>query len=69
MMQTIRTDDHPFDSYPLPPMEFFAASHVSLALGTAGSIDIAKLALTRSCFWTPIPWFTARSMRPAASRS
>jgi DNA-binding transcriptional LysR family regulator len=44
MMQTIRTDDHPFDSYPLPPMEFFAASHVSLALGTAGSIDIAKLA-------------------------
>jgi DNA-binding transcriptional LysR family regulator len=44
LMQTIQTDDHPFDSYPLPPMEFFAASHTSLALGTAGSIDIAKLA-------------------------
>jgi DNA-binding transcriptional LysR family regulator len=44
LMQTIQTDDHPFDSYPLPPMEFFAASHASLALGTAGSIEIAKLA-------------------------
>jgi DNA-binding transcriptional LysR family regulator len=44
LMQTIQTDDHPFDSYPLPPMEFFAAGHSSLALGTAGSIEIAKLA-------------------------
>ena len=44
LMQTIQTDDHPFDSYPLPPMEFFAASHTSLALGTAGSIEISKLA-------------------------
>jgi DNA-binding transcriptional LysR family regulator len=44
LMQTIRTDDHPFESYPLPAMEFFAASHTSLALGTAGNIDIAKLA-------------------------
>jgi DNA-binding transcriptional LysR family regulator len=43
LMQTIRTDDHPFESYPLPPIEFFAASHTSLELGTAGSIDIAKL--------------------------
>jgi DNA-binding transcriptional LysR family regulator len=44
LMQTIQTEDHPFDSYPLPPMEFFAASHTSLALGVAGNIDIAKLA-------------------------
>lgn len=44
LMQTILADDHPFDSYPLPPMEFFAASHTSLALGTKGNIDIAKLA-------------------------
>jgi DNA-binding transcriptional LysR family regulator len=44
LMQTVRTDDHSFDSYPLPPMEFFAASHTSLALGTAGSVDITKLA-------------------------
>jgi DNA-binding transcriptional LysR family regulator len=43
LMQTIQTDDHPFDSYPLPPMEFFAAGHISLALGTAGNIDIAEL--------------------------
>jgi DNA-binding transcriptional LysR family regulator len=44
LMQTIQTDDHPFDTYPLPAMEFFAAGHASLALGTAGSIDITKLA-------------------------
>ena len=44
LLQTIQTDDHPFDSFPLPPMEFFAASHTSLKLGTEGSIDIAKLA-------------------------
>jgi DNA-binding transcriptional LysR family regulator len=44
LMQTVQADDHPFDSYPLPPMEFFAASHTSLALGTAGSVDITKLA-------------------------
>ena len=44
LIQTIRTENHPFDSYPLPPMEFFAASHTSLALGSAGNIDITKLA-------------------------
>src|ERR1700685_1305000 len=44
LMQTVQTDDHPFDSYPLPPMEFFAASHASLALGGGGNVDITKLA-------------------------
>ena len=44
LRQTIQTEDHPFGSYPLPSMEFFAASHTSLALGTVGNIDIATLA-------------------------
>jgi DNA-binding transcriptional LysR family regulator len=44
LLQTIQTDDHPFESFPLPPMEFFAASHTSLKLGTEEGIDIAKLA-------------------------
>jgi DNA-binding transcriptional LysR family regulator len=44
LMLTIQTNDHPFESYPLPPMEFFAASHASPAFGAAGSIDIAQLA-------------------------
>jgi DNA-binding transcriptional LysR family regulator len=43
-MRTIQTGNHPFESFPLPPVEPFAASHISLQLGTAGSIDIAKLA-------------------------
>jgi LysR family nitrogen assimilation transcriptional regulator len=42
-MRTIQTGNHPFESFPLPPVEFFAASHISLQLGTAGNIDITKL--------------------------
>jgi DNA-binding transcriptional LysR family regulator len=44
LLQTIQTDDHPFDSYPLTPMEFLAASDTSLKLGAEGNIEIAKLA-------------------------
>src|SRR5262249_12520227 len=40
----IQNGNHPFESFPLPPVEPFAASHVSLQLGTAGNLDIAKLA-------------------------
>src|SRR5215475_3496486 len=43
-MQTIQNGNHPFESFPLPPVEPFAASHISLQLGTAGNVDIAKLA-------------------------
>jgi DNA-binding transcriptional LysR family regulator len=44
LMRTIEAADHPFERFPLPPIEFFAAAHASLALGTAGNIEIAKLA-------------------------
>jgi DNA-binding transcriptional LysR family regulator len=43
-MRMIQTGDNPFESFPLPPVEPFAASHISLQIGTAGNIDIAKLA-------------------------
>lgn len=36
--------DHEFGSFPLPPLEFLAAGHASLRLGSAGNIEIADLA-------------------------
>ena len=44
MMRTIESDNHPFESFPLPPVEFFACCHTSLQLGSAGNVDIVKLA-------------------------
>ena len=36
--------DYGFGSFPLPPLEFLAAGHESLQLGSAGSIEIGCLA-------------------------
>lgn len=36
--------DHEFESFLLPPLEFLAAGHVSLGLGSAGNIEIGSLA-------------------------
>jgi LysR family nitrogen assimilation transcriptional regulator len=45
LMQTIKTDNHPFESVGLPPIEFLAASHPSFPLGApAKNIEIAELA-------------------------
>ena len=44
MMRTIESDNHPFESFPLPPVHFLAACHTSLPLGSAGTVDIIKLA-------------------------
>src|SRR5437899_7366925 len=44
MTRTIRDDNHPFESFPLPPVDFLAACHTSLPLGSAGNVDIIKLA-------------------------
>jgi DNA-binding transcriptional LysR family regulator len=44
MMRSIPGDNHPFESFPLPPVDFFAACHTSLQLGSAGNVDIVKLA-------------------------
>jgi DNA-binding transcriptional LysR family regulator len=44
MMRMIQGDNHPFESFPLPPLDFLAACHTSLQLGSAGKVDIVKLA-------------------------
>jgi DNA-binding transcriptional LysR family regulator len=44
MMRSIENDNHPFESFPLPPIEFLAASDTSLQLGTGRKVDIIKLA-------------------------
>src|SRR5262245_21720646 len=36
MMRSIPSGNHPFESFPLPPVDFFAACHTSLQLGSAG---------------------------------
>jgi DNA-binding transcriptional LysR family regulator len=44
MMRMLQGDDHPFESFPLPPIDFLTACHTSLQLGSAGNVDIVKLA-------------------------
>jgi DNA-binding transcriptional LysR family regulator len=44
MMRSIQGDNHPFESFPLPPFDFLAACCISLQLGSAGNVDIVKLA-------------------------
>jgi len=43
-LQAIPAQNHEFESFPLPPIEFLAAGHVSLQLGSAGNIEMAGLA-------------------------
>jgi len=43
-LQAIPAQNHEFESFPLPPIEFLAAGHASLELGSAGNIEIARLA-------------------------
>jgi DNA-binding transcriptional LysR family regulator len=40
----VETENHPFDMAPLPPIEFLAACPPALALGTAGNLEISRLA-------------------------
>jgi len=44
MMRSILGGNHSFESFPLPPVDFLAACHTSLQLGSAGNVDIVKLA-------------------------
>ena len=44
LMQAIQADNHPFESFLLPPIEFLAACHMSLQLGNAGEVEIGRLA-------------------------
>jgi DNA-binding transcriptional LysR family regulator len=44
LMQAIQADNHPFESFLLPPIEFLAACHTSLQLGNTGEVEIGRLA-------------------------
>jgi DNA-binding transcriptional LysR family regulator len=43
-LQAIQAESHEFESFPLLPLEFLAAGHASLRLGSAGNIEIGSLA-------------------------
>jgi LysR family nitrogen assimilation transcriptional regulator len=43
-MRSIHDGNHPFESFPLPPVDFLAACPTKLQLGNAGNVDIVKLA-------------------------
>ena len=43
-LQAVQAENHEFESFPLPPIEFLAASHESLRLGSGGDIEVDKLA-------------------------
>ena len=42
--RALQAENHDFESFPLPSVEFLAAGHASLSLGSAGNIEIADLA-------------------------
>lgn len=43
-LQTIQAESHELASFPLPPLDFLAAGHESLRLGSDGRIEIGSLA-------------------------
>ena len=43
-LQAVQAESHEFESFPLPPIEFLAASHESLRLGSGGNIEVGRLA-------------------------
>lgn len=42
--RALQAENHDFKSFPLPSVEFLAAGHASLPLGSAGNIEVADLA-------------------------
>ena len=42
-LQTVQTEKHEFESFPLPPLEFLAASQQSVQLSTGANIEITSL--------------------------
>lgn len=44
LRRSVQAETHRFESFPLPSIEFLAAGHASLALGSAGNIEITELA-------------------------
>jgi DNA-binding transcriptional LysR family regulator len=64
--QLIEAENHPFDSAPLPPIEFLAACHTSLPLGGAANLEISRLA--RHPLLLLDPSFVVRTTVDAACR-
>ncbi len=44
-LQAIQSEHHEFASFPLPPIEFLAAGHKALRLGSNGNVEIGSLAV------------------------
>lgn len=65
-MQAIQSENHPFDSVPLPSVEFLAACHTSLRLGRAENLEISQLG--RHPLLLMDPSFLVRSTFDAACR-
>jgi DNA-binding transcriptional LysR family regulator len=59
---------HGFASFPLPPVEFLAASHASQQLGSGGKIEIGALPAIHFCCWKPASQCATRSTQPVGSR-
>ncbi|HEX4557088.1 MAG TPA: LysR family transcriptional regulator [Xanthobacteraceae bacterium] len=65
-LQSIETESHEFETFPLPPLEFLAAGHESLVLGSGGNIEISALAAHPLLLLEPS--FAARTTFDAACR-
>jgi DNA-binding transcriptional LysR family regulator len=65
-LQSIETESHEFETFPLPPLEFLAAGHESLVLGSGGNIEISALAAYPLLLLEPS--FAARTTFDAACR-
>ena len=64
-LQLVQADNHPFASFPLPPVEFLAACHASLRL--APSTSVASHHTVCFC-WNRVSWFARLSTRPLVLR-
>lgn len=53
LRRSVQAETHRFESYPLPPIEFLAVGHASLALGSAGNIEVTELAPYSLLLLTP----------------
>ena len=66
LVQPIQAGVHPFDSIPLPAIEFLAACHTALPLGDTANLEIGRLA--RHPLLLLEPSFFVRSTFDAACR-
>ena len=53
LLRSLQAETHQFGSFPLPSIEFLAAGHASVPLGSAGSIEVANLSRFPLLLLTP----------------